>query len=214
MTEFIFEPDIINREDNRIRQSRLFPVKYDSGTGWETTETKEFLSTKECEDIIEWGNKQEMDPGTTVGTNNNYRIVDTCKIPDDKFGWLYDRLAKEILIINEMNYKYDLIGMLESINLLRYVVKKDVKGKYDWHIDCGGKTLKMRKISAVVQLNDGNEYNGCELQFSNGGDPVPCNAKSQGDLITFPSWKNHRITEIISGERYSLICWISGPPFR
>ena len=35
-----------------------------------------------------------------------------------------------------------------------------------------------------------------------------------GDVLLFPSFTQHQITPITKGIRYSLVSWVSGPPWR
>jgi PKHD-type hydroxylase len=70
-----------------------------------------------------------------------------------------------------------------------------------------------RKLSFVLQLSDPNEYEGGELQFYFGGDPLV--AKKQKGIITFfPSNSLHECTPVTFGERYVIVGWVHGPPFK
>jgi PKHD-type hydroxylase len=214
-----------NSAEEYTRSARVFPIKCHPKNNWDFTITEGFLSTEECRSIIDWCNAQELTYATVYSDEENkpslgYRCVKECTVDQNQFAWLYDRLANEIPIINDIQYGYDLVGMFEPIGFLKYkdfsdeLGPQDSTGKYDWHRDTSGDALLHRKISTIIQLNDGYEYKGCELQVHSGFNPVACEAKKAGSLITFPSWRNHRVTEITAGIRYSLVCWISGPQFR
>ena len=69
-----------------------------------------------------------------------------------------------------------------------------------------------RKISIVVQLSDPLEYEGGELQISDGGTNRVCE-KTKGTIIIFPSYLLHRVTPVTKGTRRSLVLWVTGPPF-
>lgn len=205
-------------ENSTLRSSRIFPIRYNKTKGWYYTVTNSFLSAEECQDIIKWANTKELPFATTVGEDKpskSIRIAQTTTVPDDIFSWLYDRLAKEIILINDLNYHYDITGLFEPIYLLKYKVHPDgLKGKYDWHTDGSDQSLRQRKISSIIQLSDPANYEGCQLEIEYSCEGLPCTDKNQGTLITFPSYKSHRITPITKGERYSLVCWVSGPAFR
>ena len=38
--------------------------------------------------------------------------------------------------------------------------------------------------------------------------------RQQGTLIAFPSFLEHRVTPVTRGERFSLVAWMDGPPYR
>jgi hypothetical protein len=228
--------DIIYKEANKdkngyIRADRVFPVKSTIRNDWEYSTTNNFITPEECASIIEYGNKQTLefaglysdrdeDSNNIYRVSTEYRCVESCGIPDNEFGWLYDRMASEIQKINDICYGFDIRGLYENIVFLKYkdfsdtIIEGNTKGKYDWHRDTSGNGITHRKISAIVQLSDSYEYKGCKLQLSVGDKPLDCTSQAAGDLITFASWKPHRITPIEAGTRYSLVCWVTGPPFK
>ena len=98
----------------------------------------------------------------------------------------------------------------ENIQFTEYDSAYD--GYYDWHIDTGGKELSSnRKLSMSVQLSDPSEYEGGELQVVKETNVLK---KNRGSAFIFPSYLLHRVTPVTKGTRYSLVCWISGHPFR
>ena len=73
----------------------------------------------------------------------------------------------------------------------------------------------VRKLSYTFQLSDPSEYEGGVLEFQN---PMNTNEiqvieKKQGLLTVFDSRVPHRVTEVTSGTRYSLVGWIKGGRF-
>ncbi len=106
------------------------------------------------------------------------------------------------------------------------VSKYEVGGHYGWHVDGFGKN---DRLSAVVQLSDPNDYEGCELQFGEdltganrtiGRDifhdwdltqrsvkPVHTLSKKIGAGCIFDSFIYHRVTPLIKGTRYTLLTW-------
>ena len=102
---------------------------------------------------------------------------------------------------------YNVVGLLERPQLLNY--KQNSKG-YDWHTDIGLGMASTRKISITVNLND--NYEGGNLQFFS--DKTYEFNPPRGDAIAFPSFLPHRVTPITKGERWSLVAWIGGQPFR
>lgn len=91
------------------------------------------------------------------------------------------------------------------------------KGKYDWHHDVfwEGSRPHDRKLSVIIQLNDPNTYTGGNFEFRMPHDNTELQAfKSQGSVLVFPSFFEHRVTPLLSGTRYSLVSWVDGPKFR
>lgn len=121
--------------------------------------------------------------------------------------WVFDKLTQYALAANHGRYHLDLIGFGEAIQIGRY----SGGGKYDWHQDFGKGKFSTRKLSIVLQLSKPEEYEGGRLEFFGYDEKVSC---EQGDLILFPSFNVHRVTEVTNGERFSLVAWISGPSFR
>ena len=66
-----------------------------------------------------------------------------------------------------------------------------------------------RKLSVVVQLSNSNNYSGGQLEFKE--TEAPSQFSTQGSIIVFPSYLQHRVTEVTEGVRYSLVCWAEGP---
>ena len=123
--------------------------------------------------------------------------------------WLYQKLVGATSTINRQAYGFDL-SMLETLQYTVYLAGEG--GHYDWHVD-HGHTPRRRKLSAVLQLSEPTDYEGCELQVhaANQIDTVP---KTRGTIIAFPSYVLHRVTPITAGIRKSLVMWCSGPRFR
>jgi hypothetical protein len=90
---------------------------------------------------------------------------------------------------------------------------------YEWHTDDAfiathKKHNNVRKLSITCPLNAG-EYEGGELQVKLDYQEEPRNINIEpGDIVIFPSFTLHRILPITSNTRYSLVAWISGPPWR
>jgi PKHD-type hydroxylase len=111
--------------------------------------------------------------------------------------------------MNDQYFGFDLTGMEQGLQFTRYTAPGE---HYDWHVDRGHLTAT-RKLSLSVQLNDPAEYKGGELQFKFGGKDETVK-KERGMVTFFPSYTLHRVKPVTQGTRYSLVAWISGPPFK
>lgn len=121
--------------------------------------------------------------------------------------WIYERLTAYLHDVNSHRYKFDLHGFTEPLQLGLY----QESGHYKWHSDFA-QGFTTRKLSIVLQLSDPSEYEGGKLEFF--GFENEKVHDGQGDLIFFPSFNVHRVTPVTKGERYSLVAWIGGSPFK
>lgn len=123
--------------------------------------------------------------------------------------WVFDRLAKVVAKLNTQFYRFDLIGFGEALQLTQY--SHADTGMYTWHQDTG--TGPSRKLSIVLQLTDPSEYEGGNLQIMSTDETLTVR-KQRGLIAAFPSYTTHQVTPVTSGNRQTLVAWISGPPFK
>lgn len=149
----------------------------------------------------------------TVGAgeeNQEIRRTSLSWLCPEEFAWAYERVAYVVAKVNFYYYKYELTSINGAIQLGNYEASN--KGKYDWHIDSGG--TSMRKLSFILQLSNPEEYTGGDVQIKVGPETSPTLPKGRGDMLIFPSHTLHRVTPIKSGNRQSLVAWIGGPTFK
>lgn len=133
------------------------------------------------------------------------RKVDAWVIHQD-FAWVDTLIAAEVARLNNTIFQFDVTGLVERPQLLRY----RNNGLYDWHLDIGAGDNSTRKLSISYILNDGFE-GGDLVFFQNGEQPI---SSKKGEGVCFPSFYPHRVQPVTSGERWALVAWISGTPFR
>lgn len=145
------------------------------------------------------------------------RVVDTYSfdwedegLPDVVFD-LYTELEAIVTSANE-DYDFDLVGICETVNFLHYHTNTGMRqtGHYVGHTDFGPEFLSTRKLTTIIQLTDGNEYEGCTLNLPDWGDAP----REKGSAIVFPSYMYHKVSRITKGERHCLNLWSHGPAFR
>jgi PKHD-type hydroxylase len=123
--------------------------------------------------------------------------------------WLFKRLGSLISKTNAENFRFDLSGFSEPVQLANY--DQSVHGTYGWHADFGSQVS--RKLSLSLQLTDPSEYEGGHLEVFTGVKPERMK-KKRGYVVIFPSFTLHQVTPVTEGSRQSLVIWASGPSFR
>lgn len=162
--------------------------------------------------IMEWGEATDLQPGEIGAADDNV----VTEIRQSEIGWIefqegtqwiFDRLAQYAIEANEeMNWNFNLMGFGDEMQYTKYYGTN--KGHYSWHGDIGP-MVSHRKISMVLQLTDPTEYEGGDLEISIGSIILKVPRK-KNSLTIFPSFVLHRVLPVTSGERRSLVSWISG----
>jgi PKHD-type hydroxylase len=140
--------------------------------------------------------------------------------------WYYYKRA------NDEFFHYDLECIDgESMQYTQYAIDQ----KYDWHQDEGVsglykpqasgnrdtqvvaqdfmnmKSEKIRKLSAVVQLVDGDDYEGGGTEILDVDGTLYTVPRERGTIVFFDSRLKHRACTVKKGMRKSLITWAVGP---
>lgn len=173
-----------------------------------------FFSKEECSEIKSlWSPESERqaftgkdrDPSKHIDLE--LRSSKICWIGfDQKTEWIFSKLMPTVQAVNDSRYQFNLTGFLEEAQLTKYAPG----GHYSWHEDFGNGSFSKRKLSLIVQLSEESEYTGGEVEIF----PEFKIPKKIGSLAFFPSFVTHRVNPILTGERMSMVAWISGPPFR
>jgi len=172
------------------------------------------FSKVECEKIIEIGNSRLSETAGigTVKTEVNKEIRDS-KVawlyPVDDSAWVFQRVTAAVQSLNQQFFNFDLYGMVEGFQFTKYEAPS---GYYGLHVD-RGLGITPRKLSVTIQLNDSADFEGGNLSLYEGNKPTEP-PMHQGKLVIFPSYVLHEVKPVTKGTRYSLVCWITGKPFK
>ena len=168
------------------------------------------FTESECQRIISLAQKKyEQKGGTTFGAGGEYRKSTVRWLPPSlSTEWIYQKLKGFVKEANGI-FSLDLTGFTEYLQFTEY---EGVGAKYGYHVDVGPNNWH-RKLSIVVQLTRPEEYTGGDLNISTGGNVMTA-PKDIGNVILFPSFLQHEVLPLESGNRYSLVSWVSGPPWR
>lgn len=199
-----------------------------------------FLSDKEIEEIIKY-TKSLVSRKAGIGIKNleeekekkiftpNYHIKDinseeTSEIRkstikwitlNSKTNWLYKKIIQQIHKVNQENFNY-ILKFIEDIQFTEY--NENQHGFYAKHYDNCHKNeldshVDIRKLSFSIQLSDETEYEGCELILYVNEEKIVA-PKKKGTIIFFQSDTLHEVTPLKTGNRCSLVGWVSGPNLR
>jgi len=195
-----------NKKENIIASTWLFDYDHVS----HVVHVEDAFTPEECKKIIEYGNTFKNKKGIVLSNDQEVRKSNISWLGlCDESKWFFERLSNIIRDFNNQYFKFDLYGITEAMQFTHY---KYPDGKYEAHLDKIYNGV-VRKLSAVLQLSDPSKYNGGDLLLHQGPKPMIVN-KKQGYLTLFPSYTLHEVRPITKGERYSLVCWVNGKPFK
>ena len=172
------------------------------------------FSPDQCKKILDY-NEKLYPVKSTIGSGDHegtydpkIRAVDTYQIDySEETKWIFEKIAAAVGNANAEYYKFDLLGITHSLQLLHY--KSTEKGHYDWHIDCGEGSSATRKLSLSIPLTDRNAYEGGKLEINNNGNIIQA-VDEQGSISFFPSYLVHRVSPVTKGERWVIVVWVHG----
>ena len=171
------------------------------------------FTAEECDSIIDLGSKLNLKKGVIEegDLKDEIRKSDVAFFysQDQSVSWIFRRVTDFVNSVNRELWGYD----LQYIEPLQFTTYKNQNDFYGKHIDQVGVSPNYRKLSFSVQLSDPNTYKGADLLMYFLDKPTHTN-NQRGNIIFFPSFVLHEVTPLISGERYSLVGWVCGPPFK
>lgn len=187
------------------------------------------LTDEEIDTVIEVGKKNSMMKGTiNVSGGEEEDVPDFISYDNDKPGYrdsgvvffkyqhedelgpIHRKIANQIIEVNRDIFRYHLTD-LEPFQFTSYKIGE----YYKQHTDAGeGLYLGgiVRKLSAVIQLSDSDDYTGGNLLGYVQEKPIAADRK-KGSMTFFPSFLLHEVTPVTLGHRYSLVMWVLGPRF-
>jgi PKHD-type hydroxylase len=168
------------------------------------------FTTEECARIIALHETLGVHAMSSKNQAGSYRSTDVFWLhgTNAAYGWIFKRLTEVTREFNARTYQFELDSCAD-LQLGRYGPDQH----YEWHCDVGRGGYSRRKLSISVLLSDPSQYQGGGLEF--GVDIYKISMVSKrGDAVYFPSWTPHRVIPVTSGERWSLVAWWLGPPFR
>jgi 2OG-Fe(II) oxygenase superfamily len=190
------------------RSSLNLPIKSNQIPSWTYTD---ILNDDACNKLIATYDKKEIEKllpviGENEGSiNTNIRNVERILLPTYKD--IGGRLAAAGFDANYQAWKFD-ITYANQAEFLKY----PAGGRYTTHVDTVlDPNAECRKLTVIAFLND--DFEGGKFYFMNGHEKTyPMQKK--GTVIVFPAFIPHGVEDIISGTRYSVVCWMVGKFFK
>lgn len=169
----------------------------------------DILNADSCDKIIAaYDTAEKLPPviGNGKGAiNPEIRNVERVMLPVHKD--IGSRLAAAGLDANHQAWKFD-ITHANQAEFLKY----PASGRYTTHIDTFmNPDGECRKLTVLAFLNDDFEGGKFYLQTGHERYYPP---QQKGTVIVFPSFMPHGVEDIISGTRYSVVCWMVGKFFK
>lgn len=169
----------------------------------------DILNTNACDMLIKTYTQEgieRLDP--YIGSDTIDRAVrDVQRVDLPTYKDIGGRLAAVGLSANFNRWKFD-VNHSSQAEFLIY----PSGGKYTTHIDTFLAPDRVcRKLTVLAFLN--SDFEGGRFYLNIGSDRV-YPPQNPGTVIVFPSFIPHGVEEILSGVRYSVVCWMDGPWFR
>lgn len=170
-------------------------------------------SEQECKTIRKiveesYDDKIEDKPASNVKKTSQVKCIHW-----EYLNHVLEKMHHMVLSINHDYFGLDLFQTTLYETLHYNVYDSGQQGEYDWHKDGSKNECFDLKLTALLNLSP-QEYEGGIFElFLNG----PCQIEEfqkPGTLLVFPSWTQHRVTPVTSGQRITLTKFYKGPNLK
>lgn len=183
---------------------------------------KDVLTADQCQDIIDHFNNKKQSPasthtyGITLPVNSKVRSGLVVLEKNTSFPH-YDKIYKHVA-----QYLIQTGIITSEIVTSQFTIYSTPGDHFQSHVDAAADIHtddqffngenKLRKVSVSIHLSPPSNYTGCKLQFPIAGKDKQWKSfdQDQGTMLIFPSFFKHRVTELHSGTRYSMVLWYHG----
>lgn len=171
------------------------------------------LKKEQCESIVSICKQESMYDarvGISPELDTATRRSKICFLDKNRHNELYNFLWPRALEANRNFFEFNLQDC-EEIQFTEY--SSEYQGEYKPHIDTFWLSPKQRKMSAILQLSDPDDYEGGDFVIESSELPNYEEVRNQGTLLFFPSFFKHGVMPVTKGIRHSLVIWFTGPHF-
>ena len=175
---------------------------------------------KEADNVDDWNILAEQYPLVDAKIGQESKGKADEQVRRSQLRWINDDLIKKrmydyAMVANRCLWNFD-INYMEDVQHTRY--HHEDQGHYNWHVDTfwdNKMTLYDRKISVIIQLADGDDYEGGDFLIDPQYPAPPQDVlRKKGTVFVFPSFIRHKVEPVTAGTRKSFVTWIEGPAFR
>ncbi len=181
------------------------------------TTLESFLTSDECENLINNSLKNIKLTKAKIGAQDGGGKYDDHRNSSVAFLYgngIFPEIVKKLQ--KELVKQVKVKGYELDFKDTKYQFTEYKSGEfYQWHKDSDKTStdniVKNRYCSVVIQLTD--EYTGGELELIDEEEIIKFK-NGKGNLFIFLSNLTHRVTEVESGTRYSLVTWFALKPIE
>jgi len=151
-----------------------------------------------------------------VGDKKAEGVKKTANVGSFALGPLRSELNKfnqTIISINRNNFGLDVFETCDQEYLNLNVYNWVNKGEYSWHSDKVLNEPYDIKLTAILNLGT-EEFTGGNFELFLNEPIVVKEINEPGTLLVFPSYIQHRVTPVTSGERVTISRWVNGPTYK
>ena len=138
--------------------------------------------------------------GKAVKRTNYFDQGDSVTSPDSSYSWIFERIRP--LFFPEQSAE----TFQKNIDFV-LLHEFDENGFFDWHVDCNPNDGTGRTMNINVMLTDRSMYGGGELVVGSRR-----MAPNIGDLYMYPASHPHKVVDITSGRRHTLVVAVKQHP--
>ena len=180
---------------------------------WEST-----IPSFICDEIVKRYKDQSLFIDGEISSNVDPKGIRKSDVVFIDEQWINSLMYGYICAANSMNFKYELsTSDRERCQFTRYA-KSDYYGTHCDFDPSRNSVFHTRKLSATLQLCDGDEYGGGDLlidmsayeQDANDNSEFNRMIRSKGSIVVFDSRMPHQVIPVTHGTRYSLVKWVHG----
>lgn len=124
-----------------------------------------------------------------------------------------EKFNQTIISVNRNSFGLDVFETCNQEYLNLNVYNWVNKGEYSWHADKVLNEPYDIKLTAILNVGTEELIGGNFELFLN--EPIVIEEINEpGTLLVFPSFIQHRVTPVTSGERVTISRWVNGPTYK
>jgi PKHD-type hydroxylase len=174
----------------------------------------EGLSPEECQMLIDIFKGDVASQDVLPGAEGK-QLTFIELLANDCVAPMYKKMLNCVIRANQDNFDFD-PNLFVPENMYINLYSSDDDNYRGWHVDgvfSDNPYYSSRKLSAVVQLSLPSSYAGGDLKFMEYHNPEE-DIRQQGTILVFPAFEWHKVERVTTGNRYSMVMFVNGRPFR